>query len=202
MPIKKNFCQFKFQHTTKLSVDLNNGGRQSGHWSGSEVLAASMKQWKTENNQVVLSETPAEVTYDTATSEYIQELLPIETKQYNEGIFYGRNAEKNLVVKIVVDAEKKVADIQVTEGDAASYVADIAKALEMQSAEGLTDSGFKEALQTALDKSEAMDITTYGKAGNYIFAGGDGSKENPWQIATEEQLTAFASYVNELKLRT
>ncbi len=185
------------ENFTKLSVDLNNGGRQSGHWSGSEVLAASMKQWKTENNQVVLSETPAEVTYDTATSEYIQELLPIETKQYNEGIFYGRNAEKNLVVKIVVDAEKKVADIQVTEGDAASYVADIAKALEMQSAEGLTDSGFKEALQTALDKSEAMDITTYGKAGNYIFAGGDGSKENPWQIATEEQLTAFASYVNE-----
>lgn len=181
----------------KFSVDLSNGGRQTGHWSGSEALAASLKQWKVENNQVVLSETPAEIVYDTATTEYIQALLPVETIQYNEGTFYGRNAEKNLVVKIVVDAERKVTDIQVTQGDATAYTADIVKTLENQSAEGLEDSGFKEALQTALDKSEAMNPTTYGKAENHIFAGGDGSKEHPWRIATEEQLIAFASYVNE-----
>lgn len=181
----------------KLSVDLKNGGRQSGHWAGSEALAASMKQWNTENQQVVQSEVPAEVTYDTATTQYIQELLPEETKQFNEGTFYGRNTEKNLVVKIVVDKDKKLADIQVIEGNAASYAADIAKALEMQSAEEVENSEFKEALQTALEKSEVMDITTYGKAEKGMFAGGDGSKEHPWQIATEEQLSVFAAYINE-----
>lgn len=185
------------ENFTKLSVDLINGGRQSGHWSGSEVLATSMRTWESLNNQVVLSETKANVCYDAATKEYLQALLPVEEHLYNEGTFYGRNAEKDFIVKIQVNAEQKLTDIQVLEGDANAYVADISKALENQSAEGLTDSKFKAALEIALKKSEDMNPTTYGKADNSIFAGGDGTEENPWQIATEEQLIQFASYVNE-----
>ena len=181
----------------KLSVDLEKGGRQSGHWSGSEALASSMRQWKVENNQVVLNEETAEATYDKETAEYLEALLPVVTHQYNEGTFYGRNKEKDLVVKIVVNAEGNVTEIQVLEGNEAAYTADIAKALENQSTEGLADSGFKSALEVALKKAEDNNTTTYGNANNSIFAGGDGSKENPWQIATEEQLIAFASYVNE-----
>lgn len=181
----------------KLSVDLKNGGRQSGHWAGSELLAGSVREWKIENNQTVLSETLIETVYDTETENYIKELLPKENTQLKEGTFYGRNAEKNLTVKIVVNAENKLTDIQVLTGADAIYDADIKKALEMQSVEEVTDTNFKEALQKALDKSAAMDVTTYGKAEDNLFAGGDGSKENPWQIANEEQLRTFASYINE-----
>ena len=46
----------------------------------------------------------------------------------------------------MVDAERKLTDIQVTQGDATAYTADIVKALENQSAEGLEDSGFRQVL--------------------------------------------------------
>ena len=160
---------------SKLKVDLVNGGRQTNHWKGSETLATSLKEWNTDGT---LSAKTKKATYDTNTADEIEALLPEKNVTYAPGDFYGRDADKQIMVKVTITEEGSVSVITIVEGKYSSLA-------------------FKSALEVALDKAEKGDYSTYGKATNDIFESGDGSKENPWVIANEEQLRNFASFVNE-----
>lgn len=114
------------QNLGKLKADLANGGRQTGHWTGSEALSRSLCSWKAEENTLLLDTQGVRVTavYDTNTPNEIASLLPADEEEFT---------------------------------------------IEPAS----------------------------GAASNGMFASGDGTKENPWTIETEDQLITFATHVNK-----
>ena len=114
------------QNFGKLKINLANGGRQTGHWTGSEALSRSLCSWKVDENTLLLDTHGARViaVYDTNTPNEIAALLPADEEEFT---------------------------------------------IEPAS----------------------------GMASNEMFASGDGTKENPWTIETEDQLIAFATHVNK-----
>ncbi len=114
------------QNIGKLKVDLENGGRQTGQWTGSEALSKSLYSWKVEDSALALDTQSERKTavYDKNTANEIAALLPEDEKEFT---------------------------------------------IEPAS----------------------------GVASDEMFASGNGTKENPWTIETEEQLITFAKHVNK-----
>lgn len=193
----ETFAKQLTDNISRLNANLAKGGRQSGHWTGSEALAKSLRSWKLADGKVVLDDKTVQADYDAKTNDAINALLPEEAPEYYEGEFYGRNKEKDFVVKVNIGEESKITNIVILDGSG-DYSDVISNILEGKlSVKDLEDSAFKSALEIALKKASSNDTTTYGKATSDIFAQGEGTKEKPWIINTRTQLIDFAKSVNE-----
>lgn len=182
-----------------LNVDLAAGGRQERQWTGSDDLASSLKSWQagTDAAPAVLTDSTVKAVYDKSTTEKINALLPEVDESYKEGTYYGRDSEKNTIVRVDINKDGAISAVSVEKGD--NKYEDECKKLADGSltADKLDDSTFKSAVQVALEKAINGDTSIYGEATNDLFASGDGSENNPWTIQTEAQLRAFAAHVNE-----
>ncbi len=122
-----------------------------------------------------------EVTFGTETSAitYVQpevEIVPVVEKELRDGTWYGRDADKASVVKIVVEG-KEVVSTEVLSGPESGEAYDA-------------------ALAKAKEKSIYGDTTDYEAPDPAKFAGGTGTAEDPYQVATEEQLRYIADRLN------
>lgn len=185
----------------RLNADLAKGGRQDRQWTGSDALSKSLRSWKSDGSKAVLGDTTIQAVYDKDTDGIIESMLPEKAPDYYEGTFYGRYTDEKTneqtIVKVVINDESRVRDIEVTAGSG-DYSDVIAAIIAGKTAvSDLDDGAFKSALRTALDKAAKNDTTTYGRVDGKIFAGGSGTAEDPWIIHTETQLRDFAASVNE-----
>lgn len=125
---------------------------------------------------------PALVTFDSGYGQvtYVQpdvEIVPPVETQLRDGIWYGRDEAKTTVVQITVRdhaVAETVAITGSTEGDA-----------------------FEQALEKAKEKAVYGDTSDYAAPDAGRFAGGRGTAEDPYQIATEDQLRYVAEALNE-----
>lgn len=131
------------------------------------------------------------------TSVYVQPSVETEEEEvktaWKDGTFYGRSTDKSVTVAITV-ADSKLTDIRVISGTVENEAALKAAILKDQKVTG--ESAYETAVKTALDKMEAGDTSDYASYDSSKFAGGDGTKENPYQIANEEQLRYLADSLN------
>lgn len=176
-----------------LKVNLSAGGRQNGHWSGSADLVDALRTWTPE---ICPTGETKHATYDPNTEKEIAALLPAVQEIWQDGIYYGRDKDKNCMVKVTIQ-DGKLQDIVVEKGENA-YTEEIQKLIRQEiTVDALEESAWKSALQRALEKAKLGDHSVYGTATDAIFAQGDGTKEHPWCIENEAQLIAFAAHVNE-----
>ncbi|MEE1229212.1 MAG: FMN-binding protein [Lachnospiraceae bacterium] len=101
----------------------------------------------------------------------------VVAKDLTDGVYYGRSADKSTIVKITVK-DSKISDQKVLAGDQSG-------------------SRYYDALDTAREKSEQQDVSSYGRASAEVFGGGKGTKEEPYLISKEEELRAIAESLNE-----
>lgn len=131
------------------------------------------------------------------TSVYVQPSVETEEEEvktaWKDGTFYGRSTDKSVTVAITV-ADSKLTDIRVISGTVENEATLKAAILKDQKVTG--ESAYETAVKTALDKMEAGDTSDYASYDSSKFAGGDGTKENPYQIANEEQLRYLAASLN------
>ncbi len=131
------------------------------------------------------------------TSVYVQPSVETEEEEvktaWKDGTFYGRSTDKSVTVAITV-ADSKLTDIRVISGTVENEATLKAAILKDQKVTG--ESAYETAVKTALDKMEAGDTSDYASYDSSKFAGGDGTKENPYQIADEEQLRYLADSLN------
>nr|MCR5525901.1 hypothetical protein [Lachnospiraceae bacterium] len=136
---------------------------------------SALKNWKydEESEKVVFDKTYGTVNYVKPEVENVEE----ETVSMNDGTWFGRSEDKSTVVKITVENN------------------------EVRSAEVLSGSesgdDYDAALERAKEKAVYGDITNYEPGDPSKFAGGDGTEENPYRIANEEQLRYLAESINE-----
>ena len=132
----------------------------------------SLKTWQY-NNEVTFSD-------EYASASYVQPEAEIVTKEelsLNDGTWYGRDTNKEVIVTITVK------DGEIT---------------EILSSDGSTDGdAYQEALQNAKEKSTYNDKTTYDAADVSKFAGGKGTEQEPYLVNTEDQLRYIAEAMNE-----
>lgn len=162
---------------------------------------AALKTWTYDGTagHVVLTGSEAAINFVPVTIE--EEVAA----SYKPGAYYGRSGgESGIIAKVTVSQD------MITAVDVISHKAGsgfdpaevIGKVLAAQSTNieyDTTDStlaALLEAIDTALEKARAGDITGYGKVNPGIFAGGAGTKNNPYRIATAQQLKAFAASIN------
>lgn len=182
-----------------LNEDLENGGRQQGFWTGSKELAQSVKSWvvldgiaKPEGNV----QTPVYAKEQTEAA--IKEILKKAEPKGKAGIYYGRSEDKSFIVSLLVGEDGTYKEIKVVNGIADDKInQQIAEVLKDSDTGKIEDGSFKQAIEKAIEKAKKDDATRYGKATDELFAGGKGTKEDPWQIANETQLRNFALNVNE-----
>lgn len=131
------------------------------------------------------------------TSVYVQPSVETEEEEvktaWKDGTFYGRSTDKSVTVAITV-ADSKLTDIRVISGMVENEATLKAAILKDQKVTG--ESAYETAVKTALTKMEAGDTSDYATYDSSKFAGGDGTKENPYQIANEEQLRYLADSLN------
>jgi hypothetical protein len=118
-----------------------------------------------------------------------------------DGTFLGRSADENLIVSIQIKKSKITAAAAAENSKGYSLEALLPLVIQANGTSALTgtdeaSAALKSAVESALKKSGADDTTGFGLANPSIFAGGNGNQSNPYQIATEEQLRAFAAAVN------
>ncbi len=138
-----------------------------------DLSANALKTWTYENKLVTFGETYGTVVYEQPECELVEET----EIQVQDGVWYGRDEDKTTVVEITVE-NKAITQIQVLQG------------------EGSGDA-YEEALTKAKEKSMYGDTTSYFAADPSVFAGGSGTKEDPYQIATAKQLAYLSSSINE-----
>lgn len=187
------------ENLKKLNEDLENGGRQQGFWSGSKELADSVKTWVVSDG-IAKPEGKAQtpVYAKEQTEAAIKEILKKAEPKGKAGIYYGRSEDKSLVVSLLVEKDGTYKEIKVVNGTSDEKTnQQIAEVLKNADTEKLEDGNFKQAIEKAIEKAKKDDATRYGKATDDLFAGGKGTKEDPWQIANETQLRNFALNVNE-----
>lgn len=119
-----------------------------------------------------------------------------------DGTYQGRDGD-DYIVSLVVE-NNKIASIGLPGTASEELTALVNTVIAQQKAVEVDYDNDSEALQTAklaiiaaLAKAAVNDETGYGPVDPAIFAGGTGSREDPFQIATAEQLLAFAAAVNE-----
>lgn len=121
------------------------------------------------------------------------EIVPEKNISYVDGIYYGRDKNKQYVVKVQVE-QTKVVTISAIQGNVATCDAIFDEVLKKQKVSGT--SALELALEEALSKAELGDDTDYEVLDPSKFAGGLGTKESPYLISNEEELRYLASYVN------
>lgn len=134
---------------------------------------------------------------DSAKVTYVQpdiEIVPKETITYVDGTYYGRDNEQSYIVKLEV-TNGTVVNAQIVSGSAIDTEEILKSAVANQKISG--DSNLEKALAEAFSKAELGDTKTYEAVNSEKFAGGNGSKENPYQIATEEQLRYLSASINK-----
>ncbi|SDB07172.1 FMN-binding protein [Eubacterium oxidoreducens] len=137
--------------------------------------SAVLNKWIVNENQEVVPEGEA------TTVTYAQpecEIVPEEELTYQDGTWYGRDDEGSLVVQIVV-SNGSITKETVVSGDATDAEA------------------YAQALSKALEKSVYGDTTTYATVDASKFAGGSGTKSDPYLIRTQAQLRYIAEALNE-----
>ena len=122
---------------------------------------------------------------------------------YVQGTICSTTHEKNAYVGGIAARQYKGAIINChTDVDLKSTVKIVVVDGEVVSTELLTGSKedtekYENAIARAQSKAIYGDTTGYGKGDASRFAGGDGTKENPYLIANEEQLRYIAEAINE-----
>jgi hypothetical protein len=133
----------------------------------------SLKKWRYADNEVTFAD-------ETVSADYVQPEAEIVVKpelKLNDGTWYGRDSEKNVVVTI------KVKDGEIT---------------EIKSSDGSSSGeAYEDALKTAKEKSTYKDKPDYAPADVSVFAGGNGTEQEPYLVKTETQLRYIAEAINE-----
>ena len=132
-----------------------------------------LKKWQYTDGKVTLSDV-------TASAEYVQPEAEIVVKpelKLNDGVWYGRDSEKNVVVAITVK-DGEITKIKSSDGSSSGEA-------------------YENALKTAKEKSTYNDKTSYATADVSVFAGGKGTEKEPYLVKTEDQLRYIAEAVNE-----
>ena len=157
---------------------------------------ATLRNWMVENETVYPFGTEATVTYKKPD-------ITTETEETTyTGIFYGRSTDKKVIVRLTVENSvvKSAEEVEnLTGSDLTALLASVVtnNGTSALVADDEVTVDVKAAVETALTKMTKNDTTGYGVVDASIFAGGDGSKENPYQIATVEQMVAFGSSLTE-----
>lgn len=156
----------------------------------------SLYQWKNTEGTALPVGAAAQVTY---AKPDIPEVTEPEISR--SGIFYGRSDDQSVIVRLTVENNVicQAEAVQNTTGQDAVQILDAV--VKANGAAGITQKdalgmAVKSAVEKALEHMGKNDTTSYGKADSGIFAGGAGTKESPYQIATQEQLRAFAASIN------
>jgi uncharacterized protein with FMN-binding domain len=162
---------------------------------------ATLKTWYYDEakNQVILTDQDADINY-----------VPIIIKEdnpaaYKAGTYYGSSGETSEFIVSVTVTKDKITDLSIiNQKDKKGDYSDILDAvITAQSTKVDYEKGndsitkLLKAIDTALKKAAAGDTAGYGLVDPGIFAGGNGTKENPYKIATARQLTDFAVSINE-----
>lgn len=156
----------------------------------------ALLKWKAGDPSVSPTGDKASVTYVAPEIDNSQ-----NSAQLTDGTFLGRSADKTLIVSVLIQGGK-IASAKAG-NNPSGYALDALLTLVVQAngTSSLTGSdaatvAMKIAVETALKKSAANDITGYGAVNPSAFSGGTGTQSNPYQISTEQQLRAFAAAVN------
>ena len=160
-------------NSTKLAEELNALYEQYPADVATFSSTASLKKW-TAGNEIVLPN--GEVSSYTYKEVVIEEEEPEE--ELASGKFYGRSNDGSTIVAVYYDDDKN---------------------LVTEAVIGNTDENsdeYKQAVETAKSKMELNDHTEYGNVDPSIFESGDGTKESPYMISTENQLRAFNKSLN------
>lgn len=134
---------------------------------------------------------------DSAKVTYVQpdiEVVPDQTITYVNGTYYGRDNEQEYIVKLEV-TNGTIENADIVSGSTIGTEEILKSAVANQTVTG--DSNLEKALAEAFNKAKLGDTKNYEAVNPSKFAGGNGSKENPYQIATEEQLRYLASSINK-----
>lgn len=162
-------------------------------------LPAALRTWTLQDGAVVFGTDNANITYVP-----VERPDPSINYDYKDGTYYGRDANKKVIVRITV-ADKKIVSAEVVapaDFDAANSESILAALLKDQTVKNASDGTsddqtLKAALSVAVNKALLGDTSTYDPADpSSIFAGGTGTQNDPYQIATAAQLRAFAAAVN------
>ncbi len=186
-------------------LDIVNGESSNTGEQNAMGLPGFMKlrEWKLVDGIVLPVGERIAITYKDMTPEFEPDKLNI-----TDGTYFGRavGPSGKYIFVVITVKNNYITAISVkehSEGEALENVASevIAAVISSQSyARGNDDSEIvkvlKSAIATAAEKAENRDFTGYGKVDPSIFAGGDGTKANPYVINTANQLKAFAESVN------
>lgn len=137
------------------------------------------------------------------------------TQTYVDGTYYGRafgyNGSEYIYVTIVIENDVITSIVVTSHGESEkqfddAYTTIIDRIIQAQgttevdtvSGATFTSNGILAAVQVALEKAETGDTSDYTQEiGNEIFDSGDGTKNDPFIIKTEEQFQDFADSVDE-----
>ncbi len=157
-----------------------------------ELSDDALKTWTVDEqgNVVTQSKDNAKVTYVQPDIEFVPEV----TITYVDGTYYGRDNEQNYIVKLEV-TDGSVVNASIISGSAIDTEETLKNAIKNQKVTG--DSSLEKALTEAFSKAALGDTKTYVAFDPSSFAGGNGTKESPYQIANEEQLRYLATSINE-----
>ena len=132
-----------------------------------------LKKWQYIDGEVTLCA-------ENVSAEYVQPEAEIVVKpelKLNDGVWYGRDSEKKVVVAITV-MDGEITNIKSSDGSSSGEA-------------------YENALKTAKEKSTYNDKTTYATADVSVFAGGKGTEKEPYLVKTEKQLRYIAEAVND-----
>ncbi|MBQ9059835.1 MAG: FMN-binding protein [Firmicutes bacterium] len=132
-----------------------------------------LKAWTVTGSAVVLTDEAAEYSYMRPACEEI----PQKETVYQPGLWYGRSDDKSTIVAVTI-SENEVKGIAIEKGKASG-------------------DAYTEAVEKAMEKAQYGDTSGYVEADPTMFAGGSGTKEDPYQIANEAQLRYLAQSINE-----
>lgn len=165
----------------------------------------TLKKWVLQEGVVTLGSEDATVTY-------VPVERPVNPVRYVDGTYYGRAAGTDgawILVQAQVQDSRLVRLEILEHGEEANFDAlaepVLALTLEEQTApagqegDSAPVAALKEAIDVVLNKALLGDTSGYDEVDPSIFAGGTGTKADPYQIATAQQLRDFAASVNEVQ---
>ena len=137
------------------------------------LAADALRTWTVKDGQVVLSKTPAAVTYQQPQAE----IVPVVPQVMRDGVWYGRDEKKQSVVAVTVK-NNKVTKTETVSGETSGEA-------------------FEAASARAQEKAVYGDTSNYEAIDPSRFAGGSGTAKDPYLISNETQLRYLAEGLNE-----